>query len=39
MFHIDLVGHQDDLPVASAIAELREQATVCRIIGSYPRAR
>ena len=39
MFHIDLVGHQEDAPVAAAIAELREQATVCRIIGSYPRGR
>jgi len=39
MFHIDLVGHQDDVPGAAAIAELRERATVCRIIGSYPRAR
>jgi len=39
MFHIDLVGHQDDAPVAAAITELRQQATVCRIIGSYPRAR
>jgi chorismate mutase/prephenate dehydratase len=39
IFHVDLVGHQDDPALAAALAELRECATLCRILGSYPRAR
>jgi len=37
-FYIDLIGHQDDPPVAAALSELRAQAAFCKVIGSYPRA-
>ncbi len=39
IFHIDLIGHQDDPAVAAALVELRDRSTLCRIVGSYPRAR
>jgi chorismate mutase/prephenate dehydratase len=38
VFYIDLVGHQDDTPVAAALAELRERAAFLKILGSYPAA-
>jgi chorismate mutase/prephenate dehydratase len=38
VFYIDLIGHQDDAPVAAALAELREQAGFLKILGSYPVA-
>ena len=37
-FYIDLIGHQDDAPVAAALSELRANAAFCKVIGSYPRA-
>lgn len=37
-FYIDLIGHQDDPPVAAALSELRANAAFCKVIGSYPRA-
>jgi chorismate mutase/prephenate dehydratase len=36
VFYIDLIGHQDDAPVAAALAELRERAGFLKILGSYP---
>jgi chorismate mutase/prephenate dehydratase len=38
MFYIDLEGHRNDAPVAAALAELKNQAFVVRVLGSYPRA-
>ena len=36
VFFIDLEGHQDDPPVARALAELRQRADLCTVLGSYP---
>ena len=38
VFFIDLDGHAQDESVASALAELRDQASLFRVLGSYPRA-
>jgi chorismate mutase/prephenate dehydratase len=38
VFYIDLEGHRNDAPVASALAELKKKAFVVRVLGSYPRA-
>ncbi len=38
VFFIDVEGHQDDGPVAQAIAELRQKAPYLKILGSYPAA-
>ena len=38
-FYIDVEGHQDDAPVAAALAELERAAAFVKILGSYPRAR
>jgi chorismate mutase/prephenate dehydratase len=35
-FYIDLVGHADDPPVATALAELRQVCAFFRLLGSYP---
>jgi chorismate mutase/prephenate dehydratase len=37
VFFIDLDGHAQDQPVAGALAELREQASLFRVLGSYPK--
>ncbi|MCC5857947.1 MAG: prephenate dehydratase [Ectothiorhodospiraceae bacterium] len=37
-FFIDFVGHVDDENVQQALAEMREQTSLFRILGSYPRA-
>ncbi len=37
VFFIDLDGHAQDEPVASTLAELREQASLFRVLGSYPK--
>jgi chorismate mutase/prephenate dehydratase len=37
-FYIDLIGHQDDPPVAAALAEIRDHAAFFKVLGSYPRA-
>jgi chorismate mutase/prephenate dehydratase len=38
VFYIDLEGHRDDAPVAAALAALKENAFVVRVLGSYPRS-
>ncbi|HYL71505.1 MAG TPA: prephenate dehydratase [Candidatus Dormibacteraeota bacterium] len=38
VFFIDIEGHASDPPVARALKSLREQASLFRVIGSYPRA-
>lgn len=37
-FYVDVEGHMDDPPVAAAIAQLEQECTVLRVLGSYPRA-
>jgi chorismate mutase/prephenate dehydratase len=38
VFFIDLEGHVDDAPVAVALQELQQRASLFRVLGSYPRA-
>ncbi|MFO1420500.1 MAG: prephenate dehydratase [Candidatus Competibacteraceae bacterium] len=37
VFFIDLDGHAQDEPVAAALVQLREQASLFRVLGSYPK--
>ncbi|MCP5159870.1 MAG: prephenate dehydratase [Gammaproteobacteria bacterium] len=37
VFFIDLDGHIQDPPVAGALATLRDQASLFRVLGSYPK--
>jgi len=37
VFFIDLDGHAQDESVAKALAELREQSSLFRVLGSYPK--
>lgn len=38
VFFIDLEGHAAEESLASALEQLKGQASLCRILGSYPRA-
>ena len=38
VFFIDVDGHQDDTNVISALKELKQQAALFKILGSYPKA-
>jgi chorismate mutase/prephenate dehydratase len=38
VFFIDLEGHADEPALAKALAELKERASLFRVLGSYPRA-
>jgi chorismate mutase/prephenate dehydratase len=38
VFFIDLEGHASVEPLASALAELKDRTSLCRVLGSYPRA-
>jgi len=38
VFFIDIAGHAEDANVASALAELKQRASLFRVLGSYPRA-
>ncbi len=38
VFFIDLEGHADQEPLATALSELKGQASLFRILGSYPKA-
>jgi len=37
LFFIDVEGHQQDAPVAKALAELQRLAPFLKVLGSYPR--
>jgi chorismate mutase/prephenate dehydratase len=37
VFFIDIDGHQDDEPVKQALKELQQQASLFKILGSYPK--
>ncbi len=39
LFYLDFLGHQTDAVCARALDNLREQATILRVLGSYPRAK
>jgi chorismate mutase/prephenate dehydratase len=38
VFFVDLLGHVQDLPVKQALEEMQAQASLLKILGSYPRA-
>jgi chorismate mutase/prephenate dehydratase len=38
VFFIDLEGHAVDEPLATALGQLKGQSSLCRVLGSYPRA-
>jgi chorismate mutase/prephenate dehydratase len=38
VFFIDLEGHAASEPLATAIEQLKGRASLCRVLGSYPRA-
>ena len=38
VFFIDIDGHQQDADVTGALNELRSQASLFKILGSYPKA-
>jgi chorismate mutase/prephenate dehydratase len=38
VFFIDLEGHAAAEPLATALAEIKGQASLCRVLGSYPKA-
>jgi len=38
MFFVDILGHADDERVRPALAALHDEAALCRVLGSYPRA-
>ena len=38
VFFIDIDGHQNDAAVTAALDELRDQASLFKILGSYPKA-
>ena len=39
VFFIDIDGHQDDPNVAAALTALKKQASLFKILGSYPRSK
>ncbi len=38
VFFVDVEGHRDDDNVARALDALREEAQMCKVLGSYPKA-
>ncbi|WP_181919446.1 prephenate dehydratase [Alkalilimnicola ehrlichii] len=38
VFFVDLLGHVDDEPVKRALEEIQQQASLLKVLGSYPRA-
>ncbi|HVL55755.1 MAG TPA: prephenate dehydratase [Burkholderiaceae bacterium] len=37
-FYIDIIGHQDEPPIAVALQEIRQRSAFYKSLGSYPRA-
>jgi len=35
LFHVDILGHCDDLAIRHALSHLREFATMVQVLGSY----
>ncbi|HXQ31112.1 MAG TPA: prephenate dehydratase [Steroidobacteraceae bacterium] len=38
VFFVDVEGHAGDAPVAKALEEIKNRASLCKLLGSYPRA-
>jgi chorismate mutase/prephenate dehydratase len=38
VFFVDIEGHHQDVPVANALDELRQKASLLKVLGSYPVA-
>jgi chorismate mutase/prephenate dehydratase len=38
VFFVDLEGHVGDDAVAQALSDLKQRASLCKVLGSYPRA-
>ena len=38
VFFVDVVGHQDDNAVQTALSEIRKRAGFVKVLGSYPAA-
>jgi chorismate mutase/prephenate dehydratase len=38
VFFVDLDGHADDPPVKKALDEVKEKATLFKVLGAYPKA-
>ena len=38
VFFIDVVGHAEAAPLKHALEDLKERASLCRVLGSYPAA-
>ena len=38
VFFLDVAGHAEEAPLKNALDDLREIATVCKVLGSYPLA-
>ncbi len=38
VFFIDVDGHAEAEPLKSALAEMQDQASLTRVLGSYPKA-
>ena len=38
VFFVDIVGHRDEPQVAAALRQIGERTSMCRVLGSYPRA-
>lgn len=38
VFFVDLEGHEEDEQVAKALTALKQEAKLCKVLGSYPRA-
>jgi len=38
IFFIDLDGHAEESPLSKALAELRQNSSLFRVVGAYPKA-
>jgi len=38
VFFIDVEGHAEESPLKEALAELKENSSLFRIVGAYPKA-
>ena len=38
VFFIDIEGHRDNAEIAAALDKLEQASSMCRVLGSYPRA-
>jgi len=38
VFFIDIEGHRDNPVIAAALGKLEQASSMCRVLGSYPKA-